>query len=54
MEGNDQFGSFRDHSRSSVPDQNAGQNSEATLQVSKEVEFGFREETLRVQAQFGS
>ena len=49
-----EFGSFRDHSRSSVPDQNTGQNSETTLQVSKEVEFGFREETLRVQAQFGS
>ena len=39
---------------SSVPDQNAGQNSEAALPVSKVVEFGFRDETLRVQAQFGS
>ena len=38
----------------SVPDQITGQNSEAALQMSKVVEFGFREETLRVKAQFGS
>ena len=49
-----EFGSFRDQSRSSVPDQYTGQNSEATSKVSKVVEFGFREETLKAQAQFGS